>query len=56
VAAGHHNLDHSCPRLAFNLDRSQLLLHVFHVLLHLLCLLHEIAQAAFHHFLASAIE
>src|SRR5438270_1672908 len=48
VLAGHLHLHHARARLAFDLERRELLLHAAHVLLHLLRLLHQLADVAFH--------
>src|SRR6185503_6594034 len=48
VFAGHLHLDHACARLAFDLHRGEALLHAAHVLLHLLRLLHQLSDIAFH--------
>src|SRR6266571_7269663 len=48
VLAGHHHLDHAGARLAFDLDRGELLLKLAHVVLHLLGLLHQPGELRFH--------
>src|SRR5712691_6006746 len=48
VFAGHLHLHHARARLAFDLERRELLLHAAHVLLHLLRLLHQLADVALH--------
>src|SRR5690606_312178 len=51
VATGHQHLDHAAARAAFHFELRDFFLGALHVLLQLLRLLHEIAQATFHHHL-----
>src|SRR6266478_5657063 len=48
VLAGHLHLHHPSARLALDFERRELLVHAAHVLLHLLRLLHQLADVAFH--------
>ena len=52
VLAGHLHLDHTCTRLPLYFDRSKLILHLAHVLLHHLRLLHDLTDIASHVFLS----
>src|SRR5207253_6551162 len=47
--AVHRHLDHSRPRLSLDLAERELLLRLLHALLHLLRLLHQACDSAFHH-------
>ena len=49
VFAIHGHFDQTRARLPFNFDLSQLILRHFHVILHLLGLLHQAGQLVFHH-------
>src|SRR5512143_2197283 len=49
VLAGHHHLDHAGAALSLDFDFGQLGLHLGHVFLHLLDLLHHVADAALDH-------
>jgi hypothetical protein len=49
VLAGHRHLDHAGAGLPFDLGGRQLVLHTFHVFLHLLRLLHQAGELTLHH-------
>jgi len=49
VLAGHRDLDESCTRLSFDLDRRELVLRLLEVVLHRLRLLHQAGELALHH-------